>query len=113
MSLGISLTPPKACTFDCIYCQLGKTNNLTILRLEYVKLGQIIEEISECLASYGKDLSALDYITISGSGEPTLNTRIADLISHLKTLFPVKIAVITNSSFLPDASVRQEILGRI
>jgi len=111
VSLGINLTPPKTCSFDCVYCQLGKTSNLTILRSEYIKLSGIIEELREWFESHKKDLTAIDYITLSGSGEPTLNTKIADLISQLKEFSPVKIAVITNASLLADESLRREISG--
>jgi wyosine [tRNA(Phe)-imidazoG37] synthetase (radical SAM superfamily) len=110
-SLGINLTPHKTCSFDCLYCQLGKTSNLTILRSEYVKISEILDELKEWFNRHKEDLSALDYITISGSGEPTLNTKIPDLIDQLKRLFPTKIAVITNSSLLTDAALRREILG--
>lgn len=111
MSLGINLTLPKTCSFDCIYCQLGKTSNLTTVRSEYIKIKEIIDELREWLVSFKDGLPALDYITLSGSGEPTLNTKISDLISYLKGFSPVKIAVITNASLLADPSVRREILN--
>ena len=110
-SLGVNLTTCKTCSFDCVYCQLGKTTNLTILRFEYVKISDIINELKEWLSNHPDDISELDYITISGSGEPTLNIKISDLINQLKMFSSAKIAVITNSSLLTDASVRQEILG--
>jgi wyosine [tRNA(Phe)-imidazoG37] synthetase (radical SAM superfamily) len=110
-SLGLSLTPYKTCSFDCLYCQLGKTNKLTTIRAEYIKISEIIDELKEWFNSHQEDLLALDYITISGSGEPTLNTKISDLISQLKSLSSVKIAVITNASLLNDANLRREILG--
>lgn len=110
-SLGINLTPFKTCSFDCVYCQQGKTSNLTIRRLEYVKISEILDELKEWFNSHKDNLSSLDYITLSGSGEPTLNTKISDLIEQLRKLFPTKIAVITNSSFLTDVTLRREILG--
>jgi wyosine [tRNA(Phe)-imidazoG37] synthetase (radical SAM superfamily) len=110
-SLGLNLTPYKTCTFDCLYCQLGKTNNLTTIRSEYIKISEIIDELKEWFNNHQKDLPALDYITISGSGEPTLNTKISDLITQLKSFSSVKIAVITNSSLLSDANLRREILS--
>jgi len=110
-SLGINLTPYKTCSFDCVYCQLGKTSNLTILRSEYIKIGEILDELKEWFENHKDNCSSLDYITISGSGEPTLNTKIPDLIDQLKRLSPIKIAIITNSSLLTDAALRREILG--
>lgn len=110
-SLGLNLTPYKTCSFDCVYCQLGKTSNLTVLRSEYVKISEILDELKEWLSNHQADISALDYITLSGSGEPTLNTKISDLINQLKRFSSTKIAVITNSSLLNDAALRREILG--
>jgi len=110
-SLGINLTTCKTCSFDCVYCQLGKTTNLTLFRSEYVKISEILGELQEWFNSHKDDFSTVDYITLSGSGEPTLNLKISDLINQLKRLYPVKIAIITNSSLLTDTALRREILG--
>ncbi len=110
-SLGINLTIPKTCSFDCIYCQLGKTSNITTIRSEYIKMSDIIDELKEWLASLKGAMPTLDYITLSGSGEPTLNTKISGLISYLKGFSPIKIAVITNASLLSNASIRSEIIN--
>jgi wyosine [tRNA(Phe)-imidazoG37] synthetase (radical SAM superfamily) len=111
LSLGINLTPYKICSFDCIYCQLGKTTNLTVIRAEYVKINDILDELKEWFSSHKEGIPQLDYITLSGSGEPTLNIKISDLINQLKKLTSAKVAVITNSSLLTDSNTRQEILG--
>lgn len=111
MSLGVSLTPYKTCSFNCVYCQLGKTNNLTISRSEYIKIDEIVDELKVWFDNYKEDLAGLDYITISGSGEPTLNIRISDLINQIRKISSLKIAVLTNSSLLAQASLRREILG--
>jgi len=110
LSLGINLTPYKICSFNCLYCQLGHTTDLTVLRKEYINIGDIIDEFKYWLGSNKEDLSTLNYITLSGSGEPTLNIKISELISKLKELSSVKIAVITNASLLSGASLRREIL---
>ena len=81
------------------------------MRSEYVRVNEVIEELREWFISQRKEPAAMDYITISGSGEPTLNTGIADLISRIKAFSSVKIAVITNASLLSDESVRREISG--
>ncbi|MBN2830852.1 MAG: radical SAM protein [Candidatus Omnitrophica bacterium] len=111
VSLGINLTLPKTCTFDCVYCQLGKTKNLTVLRSEYIKFSEIIDELRWWIDNHKDDLAGLDYITLSGSGEPTLNTKISDLLSYLKKIPGLKVALITNASLLVQPSVRREILG--
>jgi len=105
-SLGINLTPFKICTFDCIYCQLGKTTVKTRERKEYLAPGEIIVELKTWLEHNPEDLKKLDYISLSGSGEPTLNISIDKLIKEIKEICQVPIAVITNASLFSDASVR-------
>ena len=68
VSLGIDLLPFKTCSLDCIYCECGSTNKLTVERKEYVPTDDVLREIDEYLA----DSPALDYITFSGSGEPCM-----------------------------------------
>ena len=95
-SLGIDLVPFKTCTYDCVYCQLGRTTNKTIERREYVHVAEILEELKRKLPR--KDNP--DYITIAGSGEPTLNSGIGDLIVGIKRIIRVPVAVLTNGSLL-------------
>ncbi|MDD2679862.1 MAG: radical SAM protein [Candidatus Omnitrophica bacterium] len=109
-SLGISLTPYKTCDFDCIYCQLGRTNNLTVERKEYIKVSEIINELRTWLGDNREIAQGLEYITLSGSGEPTLNTGIGELITEIKRLTPLKVAVLTNTSLLVDSEVRRQLL---
>ena len=77
ISLGIDLIPAKVCSQDCIYCEVGKTTDLTIERQEYISLDSIIEELEIFLNTKPE----LDYITFSGSGEPVLNNRLGELVS--------------------------------
>ena len=91
-SLGINLTTPKTCTFGCIYCQIGETSELTTLRSEYIKISDIVEELKEWKNSLKGVIPPLDYITLSGSGEPTLNNKISELIAFLKAFLPIRIA---------------------
>lgn len=95
-SLGIDLVPFKTCTYDCIYCQLGATTNKTLERKEYVAVADILGELEQELT--GSD--TFDYISLAGSGEPTLNSGIGDLIPKIKSLTNIPVAVITNSSLL-------------
>lgn len=109
-SLGISLTPYKLCSFDCVYCQLGKTTKRTTERKEYIDIKEIILEFKSWLAANSAKINELNYITFSGMGEPTLNTRIGRLILEIKNLVTVPIAVITNSCFLSDPLLRKELI---
>jgi wyosine [tRNA(Phe)-imidazoG37] synthetase (radical SAM superfamily) len=110
LSLGISLTPYKTCNFDCIYCQLGGTAELSRERKEYIPVAVIIEELRSWIACNPREAQNLNYITLSGFGEPTLNIRIEDLISEIKKISSAPIALITNASLLSDPSVRRSIL---
>lgn len=107
MSLGIDLIPKKVCSLDCVYCEVGKTTKLTLDRMEYVKYDQIIAELEQFMSNNSK----IDYITFSGSGEPTLNSRIGDVLNFIKTNYPeVKTAVLTNGTLLYDKRLRTELL---
>ena len=104
-SLGIDpiSSNKKACTFNCIYCQVGRTTKFSKKRKIYVKTEKIIDEI--------KSLPHLkiDYITFSGRGEPTLAKNLGVLIKTIKKLRKEKIAVLTNSSLISRQDVRNEL----
>ncbi len=107
MSLGIDLIPKKVCSLNCVYCEVGKTTKLTPDRMEYVKYGRVIAELKQFMSNDPK----IDYITFSGSGEPTLNSRIGDVINFIRKDYPdVKIAVLTNGTLLFDQKLRTELL---
>jgi len=85
-SLGLDLVHFKTCSYDCIYCQLGRTTNKTIQRKEWVPIDIVAEQLKEKLDSKP------DYITLSGSGEPTLFSRIEDIISRIKDITDIPVA---------------------
>ena len=111
LSLGLSLTPQKTCSFNCVYCQLGKTTLTTCERREYIPMQEILEELRAWLENNSTVAGSLNFITLSGSGEPTLNLKIGELIREIKNISNSKAAVITNASLLRDASVREELRG--
>lgn len=107
ISLGIDLVPHKTCSYNCIYCECGKTTDLTTERREYVKTAEVIEELREYLGTSPE----LDYITLAGSGEPTLHSGMGEIIRFLKAEFPAyRVAVLTNGSLLPDPEVRADLM---
>ncbi len=107
MSLGIDLIPKKVCSLNCVYCEVGKTTKLTLDRMEYVKYDKVIAELKQFMSNNPK----IDYITFSGSGEPTLNSRIGDVLNFIKKNYPdVKTAVLTNGTLLFDQKLRIELL---
>jgi wyosine [tRNA(Phe)-imidazoG37] synthetase (radical SAM superfamily) len=103
-SLGVDLVPFKTCTYDCIYCQLGRTTNKTIERREWVPLDDVLAELEVKLATRP------DYITLSGSGEPTLYSRLDELIAGIRSMTDVPVAVLTNGSLLWDEDVREQLM---
>jgi wyosine [tRNA(Phe)-imidazoG37] synthetase (radical SAM superfamily) len=106
MSLGVDLVPKKVCSLDCVYCEVGKTTKLTLDKKEYIKFDKVKDE----LAHYFDNNPDPDYITFSGSGEPTLNNRIGDVLQFIKTNKPeIPIAVLTNGTMLFDQEVRNAI----
>jgi len=100
-SLGVDVVPFKTCTYDCIYCQLGRTTCKTLERKEWVPLEDVVEEVKANLSSRP------DFVTLSGSGEPTLFSHIGELIDRLKTVIDVPLAVLTNGSLLWQAETRR------
>ena len=107
-SLGVDLVPKKVCSLDCVYCEVGGTSKHTIDRMEYVKYVKVTAEIKD----YFLNNPDPDYITFSGSGEPTLNSRIGDVIRFVKEIKPdVPIAVLTNGTMLYDKNVQEELMN--
>lgn len=107
ISLGIDLVPHKTCALNCVYCECGKTTNLTCERREYVPTDRVIAELDDYLAT----APDLDYVTFAGSGEPTLHTGIGEIIAFLKDRYPrYRVAVLTNSAFLKDPEVRAALM---
>lgn len=102
-SLGVDVVPFKTCTYDCIYCQLGRTTCKTIERREWVPLDNVLDEVKSKLSTRP------DYITLSGSGEPTLFSRLGDLIDGIKRMTNVPVALLTNGSLLWEPEVRAAI----
>ncbi len=102
MSLGVDLLPHKTCTLNCVYCECGKTTNLTIKRNEYVPEELVKEELRSFLGPDPK----LDYITFSGSGEPTLHSGIGEIVSFLKSEYSrYKVALLTNGTLFDQINM--------
>ncbi len=108
-SLGIDPVPYKTCSFDCIYCQLGRTTIKTAERKRYkdISMGYFIAELDEKIKSAGK----IDYITFAGSGEPTLNSDIGAMIDSVKKITDIPVAVLTNGSLLHKEDVAKDLLN--
>ncbi|MCD6567521.1 MAG: radical SAM protein [Dehalococcoidia bacterium] len=104
-SLGIDLLPSggKACSFNCSYCQLGKTVNLTTERGEFISFSRLIREMEKV-----KEVPA-DYVTFSGRGEPSLASNLSQAIELARDIFRLPTAVLTNSSLMAREDVRYDL----
>ncbi len=104
LSLGVDLIPPKTCTYDCLYCEVGRTTCHTIETSPLVPLREISEELENALTK-----NTPDTITLAGSGEPTLNSEIDGIISFIKKRTDVRIALLTNGSLF----WQEEVIKRV
>jgi len=104
-SLGIDLlsTQGKTCSFDCVYCQLGKTIHPLAERREFVAIPKLVLELE------GVRGIPADYATFSGVGEPTLASNLGQAIEIVKSVLGLPVAILTNSSLMPREDVRQEL----
>ena len=106
-SLGLDLVPFKTCTYDCVYCQLGRTTDKTIDRKTYVGSEAVCAELERKLAAGPPP----DYISLAGSGEPTLDAGIGELIVRIKGMTNIPVAVLTNGSLLWQCEVQEALLA--
>lgn len=108
-SLGVNNIPPKVCSYSCIYCQVGRTDSLSIGRKEFYPPDEIFKEVSAKVKNLHERGEKIDYISFVPDGEPTLDINLGKEIELVKQL-GIKIAVITNSSLLNDENVRSDLL---
>jgi wyosine [tRNA(Phe)-imidazoG37] synthetase (radical SAM superfamily) len=103
-SLGIDLIPFKVCSFDCIYCQLGRTTHKTAERREWVPTADVVAEIER----WAREEGQADVVTLSGSGEPTLHTGFGEVLRAIRRLTSLPIVLLTNGSLLHLPEVRAD-----
>jgi len=101
-SLGVDLNPYKTCSLDCVFCQLGRTTEKTITRREYVPTERVLSELHEWLNKGGR----ADYITLSGSGEPTLHSRFGEVLEFIRSQSTIPGVLLTNGTMLNLQEVR-------
>ncbi|NQT48572.1 MAG: radical SAM protein [Chloroflexi bacterium] len=104
-SLGIDLlsTEGNTCSFDCVYCQLGKTANPLVERRQFVSTEKLTTALEK-----GRGIAA-DYATFSGMGEPTLASNLGQAIQLARSILRLPVAILTNSSLMPREDVRHEL----
>lgn len=105
-SLGIDVIPHKTCSYNCIYCQLGSEGNTITDLTNYYSVDEIIYELKEALLNNKN----IDYITFTGSGEPTLYKDLKKLIYEIKQITDIPVCIITNGSLLYKQEMRSNLL---
>lgn len=103
LSYGVDIVPFKICTLDCVYCQLGRTSEKTTERRDFGPVEPVLSELKESL-----NTSRADYITIGGSGEPTLHLRLGELVEGIKQITDIPVALLTNGTLFYRPDVRAE-----
>ncbi|MBN1904295.1 MAG: radical SAM protein [Deltaproteobacteria bacterium] len=106
LSLGIDLVPCKTCSYNCIYCEVGRTTNLITEPSSFINIAETIKELEDVISK-----SPPDVITLAGSGEPTLNLDIGALISEIKKITKIPLTLLTNGSLLWKEEVRERCRG--
>lgn len=104
-SLGVDILPYKTCSLDCIYCQLGPSGRTLNRRRAYFSVREILSQIRQALETAPR----VDHITFSGSGEPTLNKNLGQIIRGVKKMTRIPVAVLTNGTLLTRQDVRAEL----
>jgi len=101
-SLGIDLVPLKVCTYDCHYCQVGKTTEKTLKRQEYVPMDAVLAEFDDWMARDGQ----ADCVTLAGNGEPTLHSRFGEVLDAIGARCRFRRIVLSNGSLFSQPDVR-------
>lgn len=109
-SLGINHVPPKACTYSCVYCQLGRTTQMGCERREFYFFEEVVRAVEEQVERTHERGEVIDYLTFVPDGEPTMDLNLGREMGLLKPL-GIKIAVISNGSLMWREDVRRELTG--
>ena len=106
VSLGVDLVVSKSCNLNCIFCECGATKKIQLKRQRFKDMNEILDEIQSVLK-----VIKPDYITFSGSGEPTLSLDLGNISKAIKEdlKYKGKICLITNSLLLANEQVIKEL----
>ncbi|TET72296.1 MAG: radical SAM protein [Candidatus Aminicenantes bacterium] len=107
-SLGINNIPPKICTYSCIYCQIGRTQDMRVKRQTFYEPEEVFQEVQKRVEEAKERGEPIDYLTFVPDGEATLDINLGKEIELLRSL-GIKIAVITNASLIPKKDVRDDL----
>lgn len=103
-SLGVDLTPGRSCSFNCVFCQVGRTADLTVQRREYVPTRNVLDELETWLQGGGE----ADVISLAGSGEPTLHSGFGEVLRFARDQSPFRTALLSNGTTFSMQDVRED-----
>ena len=109
-SLGINNIPPKACSYSCVYCQVGPTRTTEIVPRKFYTPDQIYQEVEKHLLQTREKHDRVDYLTFVPDGEPTLDSRLSESIERLRSL-DIPVAIISNASLIWREEVRESLVN--
>lgn len=109
-SLGVNNIPPKVCTYSCVYCQLGRTDQMSVDRRSFYDPENIFADVEGRVIAAAAAGEPIEYLTFVPDGEPTLDRHLSQAI-HLLRPLGVPIAVITNSSLIWREDVREDLMA--
>jgi len=107
MSIGVNVVPRKVCSYNCVYCQLGRTTKLTVERRVYTQTDPVVQAVRDKLAQ----APHTDYVTVVGDGEPTLASNLGEVRGRIASEWSGRTALLTNGSLLWMSEVRSAAAG--
>lgn len=108
-SLGINNIPPKACSYSCVYCQVGPTRATEIVPRKFYTPDQIYQAVKRHLMQAQEQGDLVDYLTFVPDGEPTLDSQLSESIERLRPL-GIPVAIVSNASLISRAEVRKSLM---
>jgi wyosine [tRNA(Phe)-imidazoG37] synthetase (radical SAM superfamily) len=117
VSLGINLVPVnrKICTFNCIYCECGWTNERHLPSGGFPSRELIAQSLQKKLAELGQEGLLPDALTYAGNGEPTLHPEFAGIIDDTIRIRDdyspeSKVVVLSNASLAHREGIREALM---
>jgi wyosine [tRNA(Phe)-imidazoG37] synthetase (radical SAM superfamily) len=106
-SLGVNVFPEKICNYDCVYCELGRTKKRSPVEEDCLPVSTVVEAVKERL----REIAPPDHVTLYGPGEPTLHSRIGEIIGGIKKISTCPLALLTNGSLFWKEEIRKAVLA--
>lgn len=107
-SLGIDPVPMKTCNWNCVYCQLGRSQQMVNKRKAFFDPQRVLSQVRDALEAHKP--GHIDWVTFVGSGETCLALELGQMIRGVKAITDLPVAVITNGSLLKMQDVREALL---